>query len=258
MEAKEVAFSLMVVSIGLSCFVWQTFQAAAMYMQSRKLIHFIVLFQAFLGIIVTFVTLLTPLTPVDCTFRLYFSIIGVNMADIILQSILLWKAYLGNNQSKIILIIGSMPLIGIVVFIGLNITVGRSNTFFQQGVCSTDYPIYIVIVKAALNFSSNAFLSACFLLVIYRHYRILGGSTPVFYTIDWYIASYLIIKQLKAGRRAKMTNEPTRPVEPAFAEDDDEEDMKVSHFEHESAYSVEAASIRMDDFKAPRPNSSAV
>ncbi|ORX61995.1 hypothetical protein DM01DRAFT_1070123 [Hesseltinella vesiculosa] len=213
------SFSLMVVSIGLGCFVWQTIQSVMMYRQGKKPIHLVVLFQAVLGILVTFVTLLTPLVEVDCEFRLYFSIIGVNIADIILQGILLWKAYLGNNHSKVILMIGSLPLLGIVAFVGLNITVGKSVTSFSHGVCTTEYPTFIVAVKAGLDFASNAFLSACFILVIYRHYRVLGssiqrtliregliycfgvclsniatgglligrvlgGSTPVFYTID--------------------------------------------------------------------------
>lgn len=36
--------------------------------------------------------------------------------------------------------------------------------------------MYIVITKAALDFTSNTFLSWCFLLVIYRHYKVLGSS----------------------------------------------------------------------------------
>ncbi|KAI8330974.1 hypothetical protein BC941DRAFT_328544, partial [Chlamydoabsidia padenii] len=202
--ARETTFSIMVVSIGMSCFIWQAFESGWMVLKIRKPVHAVVFAQTLLGIVVTFVTLLTSVVDVDCTFRLYFSVIGVNIADIALQAILLWKAFLGNNRSKLVLLIGTIPLLGIVSFIGLNITTGKSNSYFQEGACATDYPTYIVIVKATLDFCSNTFLSACFLFVIYRHYRvlgsILGGFTPVLYTIDWYLASYLIIKQLKNSR----------------------------------------------------------
>ncbi|CAO3643795.1 unnamed protein product [Cunninghamella echinulata] len=172
----EMNFSIMFVSIGLSCFIWQAFESGWLFYKARKAIFGLVFSQTILGIAVTIVTLLTSLIPINCTFRLLFSVIGVNLGDISLQFILLWKAYLGNNRSKIILYIGITPLIGILSFIALNITVGKSETFYLEGVCATIYPDYIVIVKAVLDFFSNTFLSGCFLLVIYRHYCVLGSS----------------------------------------------------------------------------------
>lgn len=68
-----------------------------------------------------------------------FSVVGVNVGDICLQTVLLWKAYLGNNRSKIILLIGALPLLGIVGFIFVNGTVGRSLSVNVLGVCSTTY-----------------------------------------------------------------------------------------------------------------------
>lgn len=62
------AFSIMFVSIGFSCFVWQALTAAWMYYQSKKPIVALVAFQAIFGVIVTFVTLLASLIDVDCTF----------------------------------------------------------------------------------------------------------------------------------------------------------------------------------------------
>ncbi|CAO3587464.1 unnamed protein product [Absidia cylindrospora] len=257
-EIQETNFAIMVVSIGMSCFVWQAFESGEMYYKKRKPVIAVVLAQAILGVVVTFVTLLTSVIEVNCTFRLYFSVFGVNAADIALQSVLLWKAFLGNNRSKIVLLVGALPLLGIVAFIGLNITIGKSQTHFADGACSTDYPTFIVLVKAILDFSSNAFLSACFLFVIYRHYRergtsihrtlikegliycfgvclsnivtgillmlkVLGGASPVVYTIDWYVASYLIIKQFKASRRIEKEELETEL---------DEDDMKISQFSY--------------------------
>ncbi|KAI8140657.1 hypothetical protein BJV82DRAFT_562141 [Fennellomyces sp. T-0311] len=218
-------FSIMFVSVGMSCFIWQSIRSGWMFYKIRKPIHGIVFGQAVLGVILTFVTLLASLVKVDCKFILIFSVVAVNTGDIALQSVLLWKAYLGNNRSKVVLCIGGIPLIGIVVFIAANCTVAQSTTVLLDSVCATEYPGYIVIIKTALDFTSNIFLSWCFILVIYRHYRVLGvlgGSSPILYTIDWYLASYLIIKQLKYGRN-ELENEE---------DDDDDDDLHSRMSQH--------------------------
>ncbi|KAI7851250.1 hypothetical protein BDC45DRAFT_445733 [Circinella umbellata] len=222
-DPKVAAFSIMFVSVGFSCFIWQSIRSGWMFYKIYKPIHGIVFAQAVLGVILTFCTLLTSLVHVDCKFILFFSIIAVNVGDITLQAVLLWKAYLGNNRSKIILIIGTIPLIGIAVFIIANLSFAQSTAAFSANVCNTDYPTSIVIIKAALDFTSNGFLSGCFILVIYRHYRVLGGSSPILYTIDWYLASYLIIKQLKYGRNE--LDDKSREED----DDDDEDDDDESH-----------------------------
>ncbi|KAI8083650.1 hypothetical protein BDF21DRAFT_302631, partial [Thamnidium elegans] len=194
---KETAFSIMFVSVGMSCFIYQTITSGNMFYKARKPIIGIVFAQAALGIIVTFVTLLTSLVEVDCTFRLLFSVVGVNIGDMSLQFVLLWKAYLGNNRSKLILILGSIPILAIAVFIWVNMTIGKSKTFVGVGLCATEYPIYIVVSKATIDCTANTFLSGCFILVIYRHYRILGSSIQKTLITEGYLASYLIIKQLR-------------------------------------------------------------
>ncbi|KAG1145785.1 hypothetical protein G6F37_005990 [Rhizopus arrhizus] len=258
--ANEALFSIMFVSVGFSCFIWQSFTTGWMAYKSRKPIVILVFFQAILGVFATFITLLIAFVNLDCTFRLYFSVICVNVADISLQFILLWKAYLGNNRSKTILFVGSLPILAIAVFILINLTVGKSNTKYRLGVCLTEYPTYIVIVKAAIDFTSNIFLSSCFVLVIYRHYRILGnsiqkmllkdgliycfgvcfsniitgilltlqvlgGNTPIIYTVDWYLASYLIIRQLRHNKRERTLDE--RKVNEEEEEEDEEEIMST-------------------------------
>ncbi|KAI7898941.1 uncharacterized protein BX663DRAFT_461158 [Cokeromyces recurvatus] len=245
------AFSIMFVSIGMSCFIWQTLTTGWMMYKARKPIIGLVFFQAFLGVIVTFVTLLTSLTTIDCTFRLLFSVIGVNIGNMSLQFVLLWKAYLGNNRSKLILCVGCVPILSIAAFICANMTIGRSVSSMKVGYCDTKYPVEIVIAKTVIDCTSNTFLSGCFILVIYRHYRILGsgiqktliregliycfgvclsniltgilvakqvfgGNSPIIYTIDWYLASYLIIKQLKYKKIASSDENDE--------EDDDDED----------------------------------
>ncbi|CAO3685041.1 unnamed protein product [Rhizopus stolonifer] len=239
---KEYMFSVMFVTVGFSCFIWQSITTGWMFYQTRKPVVALVLMQAALGVIATFVTLLVSFVEVDCTFRLYFSVICVNIGDMTLQFVLLWKAYLGNNRSRVMLGLGTLPILAIAVFIFVNLTVGKSISHFNNGACLTDYPTYIVVVKAAIDFTSNIFLSGCFILVIYRHYRILGnsiqkalltegliycfgvcisniitgilitlqilgGNSPVLYTIDWYLASYLIIRQLRHNKRTQSIHE---------------------------------------------------
>lgn len=65
---KETAFSIMFVSVGMSCFIYQAITSGNMFYKARKPIIGIVFAQAALGIIVTFVTLLTSIVEVDCTF----------------------------------------------------------------------------------------------------------------------------------------------------------------------------------------------
>ncbi|KAI9261075.1 hypothetical protein BY458DRAFT_478248 [Sporodiniella umbellata] len=215
-------FSVMFVTVGFSCFIWQSITTGIMFYRTRKPLVCLVFVQSILGIITTFVTLLVAFVNVNCTFRLYLSVICVNIGDMSLQFVLLWKAYLGNSRSKIMLYLGAIPIGSIAVFIFINLTIGKSNTHFEGGVCLTQYPTYTVVIKAAIDFVSNIFLSACFILVIYRHYRILGnilsGSSPVIYTIDWYLASYLIIRQLRHSK-ATQSNE----------EEDGEIDTTASH-----------------------------
>lgn len=92
----------------------------------------------------------------------------MNTGDIALQSVLLWKAYLGNNRSKVVLVVGCMPLIGIAVFIFINITIGRSDSKFGQGVCSVEYRKYpshhLSDKKDILNINNNNGLQQCTLL----------------------------------------------------------------------------------------------
>jgi len=102
------AFSIMFVSIGMSCFIWQSINIAVD--TKRYLIQ-----------------------------RLLFSVVGVNIADISLQFVLLWKAYLGNNRSKLILGVGCIPLVSIAAFIIVNMTFGRSISEQGVGLCETDY-----------------------------------------------------------------------------------------------------------------------
>lgn len=64
----ETAFSIMFVSVGMSCFIWQSMTAGWMFYKARKPVIGIVFFQAVLGVVVTFVTLLTSLIEIDCTF----------------------------------------------------------------------------------------------------------------------------------------------------------------------------------------------
>ncbi|ORE08263.1 hypothetical protein BCV72DRAFT_203902 [Rhizopus microsporus var. microsporus] len=230
-DQKEANFTIMFVSVGFSCFIWQALTTGKMVYKSKKPIVLLVFLQSVLGAVVTFVTLLVCIVEVDCTFRLFFSVVGVNVGDMALQFVLLWKAFLGNERSKLVLFVGSIPIISIAVFIVINLTVGRSGSFLQEGVCLTNYPTYIVIIKAAIDFTSNVFLSACFILVIYRHYRLFGNSIQrtllkegLLYCIG-YLASYLVIKQLRHSKKQisipKQYYSPNNNISPDVDDDDD-------------------------------------
>ncbi|KAI9316501.1 hypothetical protein BX666DRAFT_249201 [Dichotomocladium elegans] len=169
--------SVILTTIGLCCFIWQMVRSGWLFYTVKKPLYGLVFMQTILGVILCVVTLSASLVYVDCTFILMFSVVGVNLSDMALQTVLLWKAYLGNNRNRIILFIGVVPIILLFAFICANITIARSSSEFSaSGVCSTAYPTVIVIIKAVIDCSSNTFLSWCFILVIYRHYRVLGSS----------------------------------------------------------------------------------
>jgi hypothetical protein len=76
---RDTAFSIMFVTIGMSCFIWQSITSGWMFYEARKPIIGLVFAQATLGIAVTFVTLLTSLVHVDCTFVMYTNNIDLNI-----------------------------------------------------------------------------------------------------------------------------------------------------------------------------------
>lgn len=90
--------------------------------------------------------------------------VGVNIADMSLQFVLLWKAYLGNNRSKLILVVGSIPILSIAVFIWVNMTIGKSKTFLGVGLCATEYRKYYL--TSLVNYIYSDFLiKHCILLL---------------------------------------------------------------------------------------------
>ena len=67
-DPTVAAFSIMFVSVGFSCFIWQSIRSGWMFYKIYKPIHGIVFAQAVLGVILTFCTLLTSLVHVNCKF----------------------------------------------------------------------------------------------------------------------------------------------------------------------------------------------
>lgn len=67
-EQKEANFTIMFVSVGFSCFIWQVLTTGEMAYKSKKPIVLLVFLQSVLGVVVTFVTLLVCIVEVDCTF----------------------------------------------------------------------------------------------------------------------------------------------------------------------------------------------
>jgi hypothetical protein len=71
---RDTAFSIMFVTIGMCCFMWQSITTGWMFYKGRKPIVGLVFAQATLGVAVTIVTMLTSLIHVDCVFVIYIYI----------------------------------------------------------------------------------------------------------------------------------------------------------------------------------------
>jgi hypothetical protein len=65
---SNAAFSIMFVSVCMSCFVWQTIHLGLLLRHSFKPIYIAMFVQALGGCICAFVTLLTSLVPMSCDF----------------------------------------------------------------------------------------------------------------------------------------------------------------------------------------------
>lgn len=67
-SATEAAFSIMFVSVCMSCFVWQIIYLGLLLRHALKPLYVLMFAQAITGCICAFVTLLTSLIPVSCNF----------------------------------------------------------------------------------------------------------------------------------------------------------------------------------------------
>ena len=63
---RQASYTLVYMSICLTCVVWQIINSVMLVQRSRKLLHFAVLFEVVLAFIVIFCSLLNPLTDVSC------------------------------------------------------------------------------------------------------------------------------------------------------------------------------------------------
>lgn len=67
-SVTEGAFSIMFVSVCMSCFVWQIIHLGLLLRHSLKPLYILMFIQALGGCVCAFVTLLTSLIPVSCNF----------------------------------------------------------------------------------------------------------------------------------------------------------------------------------------------
>ncbi|KAI8141608.1 hypothetical protein BJV82DRAFT_714826 [Fennellomyces sp. T-0311] len=227
---RQASYTLVYMSICITCVVWQIINAAMLVRRSRKILHFAVLFEVLLAFIVILCSLLNPLTNLSCEVRYWVSIIAVNLAGCCIQSILLYKAYICYDKAKWLLCLGSFINLGYIALIFLYATIAKVPTYKDPMV---EWP---ALAKLGIDILSNAFLSIAFLMVIHRHYRLfnnslhksllasgtlfsvgviasniitgiliacraMGGLSADLYSFDWVITGYLLIKQFKSDKK---------------------------------------------------------
>ncbi|ORZ00215.1 hypothetical protein BCR43DRAFT_133461 [Syncephalastrum racemosum] len=232
-EYRRAAWTMCYMSVCLTCVVWQIINASILVHRSRKLLHIGVLTETVLSFCSIGCSVLNPLTDLSCEFRYWVSIVAVNMGGAVVQTILLYKAYICYDRAKWLIFLGSAINLGYLALTFLYATIGRVPTFKDYtGSCVLNNLEWPAIAKLGLDILSNAFLSVAFLLVIYRHYRMfnnnlhksllsggvlfsvgviasniitgiliatrtMGGLSADLYSFDWVITGYLLIKQFK-------------------------------------------------------------
>ncbi|KAI7881116.1 hypothetical protein K492DRAFT_161910 [Lichtheimia hyalospora FSU 10163] len=240
---RAAAYTLVYMSICLTCVIWQIMNAVILVHRSRKLLHFAVLAEVLLAFIVILCSLLNPLADLSCDVRYWVSIIAVNLGGCCIQSILLYKAYICYDHAKWLLWLGSFINCGYLALIFLYATLGKVPSYRDEmGNCLIENLEWPAIAKLGLDIASNAFLSVAFLMVIYRHYRLfgnslhkslmasgiifsvgviasnivtgiliackaMGGLSADLYSFDWVITGYLLIKQFKRDKVKSNEND---------------------------------------------------
>ncbi|KAI8337034.1 hypothetical protein BC941DRAFT_396942 [Chlamydoabsidia padenii] len=235
----ESQYTLVYMSICLTCTVWQVLTAVGLVWKSRKWLHMAVLANVCMAFFVILCSLLSPLTSISCDFRFWVSIICVDLGGCCIQSILLYKAYICNNRSKGLLVFGSIINAGYIALIFLYATVGRVESHRDFiGNCVLENLEWPALAKLGLDITSNLFLSFAFISVIRRHYRMfgndmhkilfsnsmvfsigviasniitailiscraMGGLSADLYSFDWVITGYLLIKQFSMDNKTQ-------------------------------------------------------
>ncbi|KAI9316675.1 hypothetical protein BX666DRAFT_2027503 [Dichotomocladium elegans] len=241
--SKQSIYTLVYMSICLSCVVWQLVNSTLLVYRSRKILHFAVLAEVILAFIVILASLLNPLIGLDCVTRYWISITCVNIAGILIQSILLYKAYICNNRARWLLGLGSAINCGYLVLLVLYSVFGQVPfTRDSFGNCLMDNFEWPAIAKLSLDIFCNLFLSTAFLMVIYRYYRhfgnslyksllssgtiyivgvvainiivglliafkAVGGLSSDLYSFEWVVTGYLLIKQFKHDKEMSEAEE---------------------------------------------------
>ncbi|ORX54008.1 hypothetical protein DM01DRAFT_143124 [Hesseltinella vesiculosa] len=240
---KESQDTLVYMSICLTCIAWQVLTAGSLLWNSRKWLHLAVLVNVLLPFLVVMTSLLNPLFNVSCEVRYWVAIVCVNLGGGCLQSILLYKAYICHNRSKVMLSVGSLINLGYAILIILYATLAKVDTYPDFiGNCVMVHLEWPALAKLGLDISSNVFLSFAFLSVIHRHYRmfgnslhksllssglifsvgvivsnilttilvscrVVGGLSSDLYAFDWVITGYLLIKQFATDDKSDRVGE---------------------------------------------------
>ncbi|KAI8876773.1 hypothetical protein K501DRAFT_199659 [Backusella circina FSU 941] len=228
---RSSTFTLVYMSICLTCTIWQMFNACLLAWRVRKWLHFAVVFETVLSFLVILCSVLNSMLDVTCSLRFWVSIISVNLGGGCIQTILLYKAYICYDRAIWLLVVGSIINLCYIALTIVYATAGNVPTYknFTGNCIVIEWP---ALAKLGVDIASNAFLSLAFLMVIYRHYKIFGNSlhktllsNGVFFSVgvitsnivtailiscrvmkglsadlyafDWVITSYLLIKQFK-------------------------------------------------------------
>ncbi|RKP07825.1 hypothetical protein THASP1DRAFT_30359 [Thamnocephalis sphaerospora] len=221
------------------------FAAVMVYRRPRLLAGWCCLIQPILGLVFSIGTsaLIFP-GALPCYQVIFATAIGVSVSPICIGAVLLQKAYIVHDRNKWLLATGIIMIIlqSLVVFIAMDSPI----LMVPDGNCTYHYPRYLPWTKLAFDLPANVVFSAAFLVVVYRQYRIFGSAVwgrlvrngiqnmclivfsnficifcaafevggafaQTFITVDWTIASTLLVHHCQGIRNTTASSEERGP-----------------------------------------------
>ncbi|KAI8974327.1 hypothetical protein BDB01DRAFT_807059 [Pilobolus umbonatus] len=174
---QHAVLNIIFLSITLGFTVLIMYKVAVIVYRTRKWLPTAVLSQTLLSFIAISSSLVQPISYSSCDVRFWLTIVVVNLGGCVVQSILLYKAFICYNRSMVLIILGSVVNLGYIVLIIICATLGKVPAYKDMvGNCVMDNLGWPALAKLGVDVLSNLFLSILFLWAVYRYYSVSGNS----------------------------------------------------------------------------------
>lgn len=129
--------SVAIASICLVCFVWQSIQSYKLLGKSKwSQLSVLAFCQCLLGTIYSLFTLAAYCLSMSCEVRAVAEVIIINIADVLLQVILMHRFY-AVKRRKYVLFTGITFIVALLVYVMVALAAGNIQSFMVGNICAT-------------------------------------------------------------------------------------------------------------------------